>query len=298
MKENQKKMRSFSIFAFFLIGFSNILCAQDSLRHKRLPPLLISSVAVYTGTMVALSEAWYDEYDQSSFHFFNDNAEWKQMDKAGHLWSAFHLSSISYEGLKWAGVKDNSATLWGSVAGLLMTVPVEWLDGYAAKYGASTGDLISNFAGTALFYSQQKIWNEIRITPKFSFHHTSYASLRPDALGDNWSNRWLKDYNGQTYWLSFDFDKFTTTESKILPFINIAVGYGAEDFIYAHDKVNIESGFNPYRQYYIAPDFDFTAIKTNNQWVKRLLFLLNTIHLPAPALSFSKGDLKFHYFYF
>lgn len=291
------KMKFFSFFCIaFLIYLSSP--AQDSVKTKRLTPLLISSGIVYTGTIVALSEAWYDEHDKGSFHFFNDNAEWKQMDKAGHVWSAFHLSSVSYEGLKWAGVSEHSSLLWGTLAGLFMTVPVEWLDGYSIKYGASTGDMMSNIIGSSLFFSQKKLWNEVRITPKFSFHNTGFAELRPDVLGNSWSNRWLKDYNGQTYWFSFDLDKFINAESKLLPFINIAVGYGAEDFIYARDNPNIEAGFDPYRQYYLSLDLDLTAIKTENKWLRRFIFILNTIHLPAPAVSYGKGKFNLHYFYF
>jgi hypothetical protein len=30
-------------------------------------------------------------YDYPIFHFINDNAEWLQMDKAGHIYSSYHL---------------------------------------------------------------------------------------------------------------------------------------------------------------------------------------------------------------
>jgi hypothetical protein len=41
-----------------------------------------------------------------------------------------------------------------------------------------------------------------RITPKFSFHTTQYAQYRPNVLGSSLAEQMLKDYNGQTYWLS------------------------------------------------------------------------------------------------
>jgi hypothetical protein len=41
-----------------------------------------------------------------------------------------------------------------------------------------------------------------RITPKFSFHTTQYAQYRPNVLGSSLAEQILKDYNGQTYWLS------------------------------------------------------------------------------------------------
>jgi hypothetical protein len=33
-------------------------------------------------------------YDYPIFHFINDNAEWLQMDKAGHIYSSYHLGRL------------------------------------------------------------------------------------------------------------------------------------------------------------------------------------------------------------
>jgi hypothetical protein len=104
----------------------------------------------------------------------------------------------------------------------------------------------------------------------------------------------VKDYNGQTYWLSFDIDKFTAFPR----WLNIAVGYGAEDMIYARDEQNQRLGYNPYRQYYIAIDFDLTAIRTRSPFLKALLYLANTVKLPGPTLQLAGGRTKFHPFYF
>jgi hypothetical protein len=81
---------------------------------------------------------------------------------------------------------------------------VEVFDGFSAEWGASTGDLIANATGTALYVSQELLWKEQRITPKFSFHSTKYAALRPDVLGSSLPEKNSKDYNGQTYWLSIN----------------------------------------------------------------------------------------------
>lgn len=249
--------------------------------------------------MVALSKIWYEEHEKTSFHFFNDNAEWNQMDKLGHIFTAFHLSSISKEGLQWAGVKKKDAVLYGAAAGLLMIMPVELLDGYSKSYGASPGDMVSNLAGTGLFVAQHSLWGEARITPKLSFHQTDFAPLRPEVLGDGLSEEWLKDYNGQTYWFSFDLDKFIDIKKPWFNFINLAIGHGSNGMVYARDEQNNAAGYEAYRQYYLAIDIDLTAIKTQNKWLKRILFIANTVRLPAPALSFdAKQKLKFHPFYF
>jgi hypothetical protein len=55
-------------------------------------------------SLVALSNAWYKDYPQSSFHFFNDNDDWLQVDKAGHVFSAYTTGKWSMEMWRWAGL--------------------------------------------------------------------------------------------------------------------------------------------------------------------------------------------------
>jgi hypothetical protein len=43
--------------------------------------------------LVGLNQLWY-AYARSDFHFINDNAEWLQMDKAGHIYSSYHLGRL------------------------------------------------------------------------------------------------------------------------------------------------------------------------------------------------------------
>jgi hypothetical protein len=89
--------------------------------------------------------------------------------------------------------KKKSGALWSGI-GLCVLTAVEVMDGYSAEWGASW-DIIANAAGTALYVSQELIWEQ-RITPKFSFHTTKYASFRPSVLGSSFQNK-FKDYNGQ-----------------------------------------------------------------------------------------------------
>jgi hypothetical protein len=51
-----------------------------------------------------------------------------------------------------------------------------------------------NATGTALYVSQELLWKEQRITPKFSFHSTKSWT---DVLGRR-CRKFKKDYNGQT----------------------------------------------------------------------------------------------------
>jgi hypothetical protein len=56
------------------------------------------------GALVGLNQLWYADYARSDFHFINDNAEWLQMDKAGHI-SSYHLGRL---GLEWSGASQKS----------------------------------------------------------------------------------------------------------------------------------------------------------------------------------------------
>jgi hypothetical protein len=192
-------------------------------------------------------------------------------------------------------VPPAKSDLIGSLVGFGVMLPIEILDGFSDAYGASTGDLIANAAGSAFFFGQSRLWNEIRIYPRFSFHRTKYAELRSDLLGNDLTSEILKDYNGQTFWLSVDMDKFL----KFPKWLNFAVGYGAEGMVYARDYQNTNAGYlTPYRQYYFSVDFDLSGIKTKSKAVKTLLFLANMIKIPAPTVEFSNNSVKFRALYF
>jgi hypothetical protein len=104
---------------------------------------------------------------------------------------------------------------------------IEVLDGFSSKWGFSPGDMIANIAGTALFAAQQRGWNEQRIAMKFSYHGTIYPKYYPDELGKNWISRIIKDYNGQTYWLSLNLKSLMSSKSEFPGWLNASVGYGA-----------------------------------------------------------------------
>lgn len=269
-------------------------CQRDSstIDRKRLTALVVTTGLGYTGSLIALNQIWYAQYPRQSFRFFNDAAEWKQVDKVGHLYSSFQLSHAAARTLRWANVSPKKAALWGSVAAFAMTSSIEVFDGFSAGYGASGSDLAANFLGSSLFLAQAAGWGEVRIHPKFSFHRTPLASLRPDLLGSGLHEEFIKDYNGQTYWLSVDMDKFT----RFPAWLNVSVGYGAHDMTRG---VPLPSdALTPYRQYYLGIDLDLTAIRTRSKWVKSLLFVANMIRLPAPAIEFSSRGAKVYALYF
>ncbi|NJL12128.1 MAG: DUF2279 domain-containing protein [Microscillaceae bacterium] len=277
------------------------LFSSDSLSpsSKRIKTLALGGTAFYGLTLSGLYFLWYKEGLSPQFRFFNDNAQWKQMDKVGHFYSAYHFSRASAEAFRWAGLSHKKAMFWGAMAGVMLLAPIEILDGFSPEYGASWGDFVANTSGSAFLWGQALLWNETRLKPKFSFRRTAYAPQRPNVLGNGWQEEWLKDYNGQTYWLSVDVDKFLP-ESRFPKWLNLALGYGAGSMLYARDDENESlGGLRAYRQYYLAPDWDLTALQPRRKLYKVLLFLLETVRLPGPALEFSRPKgWQWHWLYF
>jgi Predicted periplasmic lipoprotein (DUF2279) len=280
------------IFFFLLtITASMQSGAQDTVNYKkRLNIVRFGGLAGYTIGMVGLDLLWYSKSPRSSFTIFNDAAEWKQMDKAGHLFSAFHVSNFTNHALRWAGSKERRRSFMSAAVGFGLISSIEFFDGFSPDYGASISDLGANAAGSLLFLGQMVAWREIRIQPKFSFHETSFAPKNPDLLGANLSEQIFKDYNGQTYWLSVDMDKFI----RFPKWLNLAGGYGASNMVNARDSQNLE----PVRQFYFSLDLDLKAIPTKSKFLKAVIFLVDMVKIPAPTLEFSKDGIKVHALYF
>ncbi|MHC2991195.1 hypothetical protein OB13_06200 [Pontibacter sp. HJ8] len=268
-------------------------------NKQRLWVLGTGFTAGYTAMLVSLNNTWYQDQERTSFHFFNDNRQWRQVDKAGHFWGAFHESRAGIDLLRWAGVPDKKAILYGGLTGILLQTPIEIFDGYQADYGASVGDLIANTVGAAGVVAQELAWREVRIMPKFSFQTTQYAAERPNVLGSSLAERALKDYNGQTYWLSVNVGSFLKEESKYPKWLGIAVGYGGEEMVYNDPETNRALGLSAHRQYYLSPDLNLMHFKGRSKLLNTALYVLSIIKIPAPALEYNRKDgFQFHPLYF
>ncbi len=276
----------------------------DTLHPGRLAAVLSVEGALYFGSLGGLYFAWYRDYPQSSFHLFDDNDEWMSMDKVGHATSAYYITMIGYNSYRWAGVSMPKATLYGGLLGIAYMLNIEILDGFSSEWGFSTGDFASNTAGCLLFMGQQLGWKEQRFVLKYSFHETKYSSYRTDLLGDNLIKNMVKDYNGQTYWLSGNIASFLPRSSKFPQWINVAFGYGAEGMTGAvsnPDSLNHKAlpHFDRTRQFYLSLDVDLTRIPTRSRALKALFTIFSFIKVPFPAIEFNTlGQVKFHPFYF
>lgn len=279
----------------------------DSLEaqfRKRMRLVLTAEAAVYAGTMAGLYTMWYSDYPQSNFHFFDDNQEWLQIDKAGHCVTSYYISRMTSYTASWAGMSRRNAVIYGGVAGFTYMTTIEILDGFSANWGASVGDLIANTSGALLFVGQELLWKDQRLSLKYSWHPTQFADYRPDLLGANAIQQMVKDYNGTTLWISGNLNSFGIKDSWIPRWLNLAVGYGAEGMTGSVVNSTDYNGkpippFDRYRQFYLALDIDLTRIQVKNRWLKLLFHTIGFIKIPSPTLEFNTNNkLIFHPIYF
>ena len=294
-------MNRFLFITFaLLILLSPISKASDSTVYnkKRFTALVATTSTLYAAGIIGISNVWYKEQMSGTFTFFNDNGEWNHMDKMGHFYTSFLISDMSVRMLKWSGCTRKKSIWYGGLTGAAVMLPIEILDGFSAEYGASWGDLTANTLGSAAVIAQHLLWDEIRIVPKFSYHQSPYAELRPNTLGSTPTERLIKDYNGQTYWLSFNIASLSQSQ-KIPKWFNLSLGYGANEMVYAEPSENNANGYNSYSQVFLGLDIDLTRIKTKSKFLKTVLYGLNYIRLPLPALEYNgEQGFIFHPLYF
>lgn len=292
-----------------LLAFSLTALSQEndstSIVKRNVGIVMGTEATLYAGSMSGLYFLWYAGYEQSSFHFYNDNAEWLQMDKFGHAMSAYHVGLIGYESLRLAGLDEKKSLLYGAPLGFVFLSTVEIFDGLSAGWGFSWGDMAANALGTGLFMGQQALWHEQRIAMKYSYHNTQFPQYRPDLLGSSLPERMLKDYNGQTIWLSFNLKSlFLDKESRFPSWINLALGYSADGMTGGFYNVNQHNGqaipeFTRTRQFVLSPDIDLTRIPVENKFLKTTLKVLSFIKIPMPALMLdSQGNFSAYWLYF
>ncbi len=285
---------------------------SDTLNKKRLYGILGTGVAGYSTAVYYLDKLWYAGYERSSFQFINDNGEWLQMDKGGHVLTTYVETKLAYQAFKWAGVKDRKAIWAGIAAGTIYQTTLEVLDGFSKQWGFSPGDVVANSAGAALFGVQQATWKEQRILLKISNFPKNYSKTpikAPDGTtksvhemaawlyGDTYAQKFIKEYNALNYWISINPHSFAKN-SKFPAWLNVAVGYSAENVFGAYGNyfpANDNNLYPRYRQYLLSVDIDLSKIKTRNKFLKAVCNTFNFVKIPAPALEYnSLGKFKFH----
>ena len=277
----------------------------------------------YTGALLTLNNIWYDQYPRTSFHFFNDAKEWQQMDKAGHMFTAYFESDWLYHVARWTGMKKGPSIWTGALVAVGLQTTIETLDGFSSEWGFSVYDFAANLVGSGMWAAEQAIWDDQRIKMKMSTTFITYPEevvlgtpegsttikeRTDDLFGTNLFQTFLKDYNAQTIWMSFNLHSFMKPESRFPKWLNLAVGYGAEnmyggfenEWMIDENTFTLDPAVYPrYRQWYLSPDVDLSRLRIKSKFLKTIVCMANIFKFPAPALVINgHGGVKWDWLHY
>ncbi len=259
------------------------------------------------GTHLALYQTWYKNEQQSKFHWINDNQNWLQMDKAGHVFGAYFSATAASAAFRHAGYNRRKSALLGMGFSLAFQMPIEYFDGKSKTWGASSGDMLANTVGTTVAGLQNWFWGVPRIPIRVTFHRSPFASQRPGMLGSNVPEKMLKDYNGQTYWIDLNPERMQIRPGFWPRWLGLNIGYGAEGMLGGNDNIWTDpdgktmnySHISRYRQYYIGPSISFGYLKNHPKKAIRIIaHITDKIRLPLPVIELNgKSTMDIHPLY-
>ena len=153
LKSYQKRITSSLLFILILSASIAQKIPVDSL--KKMPgdtltrkqktlrkSLLLGSMGAYTaGSLTLLDIIWYQPYQSSGFHFFNDNPQWCQMDKWGHGFSTYNTSRLIMGAMDWAGFETSPFKVG---VGSLSTGGLKWA-GFSERESIIIGQAFWSF---------------------------------------------------------------------------------------------------------------------------------------------------------
>ncbi|MFZ1611780.1 MAG: DUF2279 domain-containing protein [Chitinophagales bacterium] len=292
-------------------------------NSKRFGLVLGTEAVLYTGATIALYHYWYKNYPQSAFHFFNDDGEWLQQDKMGHMYTAYFETNLTTAMYRWTGMKKENAYWAGFATASLFQLTIEVFDGFSAEWGFSWGDFAANTFGAGLATGQNFLWDEQRIRLKFSQHFVDYSSYPLEVqdraaflYGSSGPEKVIKDYNGLTTWLSVNPSMFMKEDNHFPKWLMFSAGYGADGIFGGYENIWCSNTDIKYencpddllidyssiprtRQYYLSFDVDLTAFKGKSPFWNMVLEIASILKFPAPAIEFNQGgNTKWYWLYF
>jgi hypothetical protein len=176
---------------------------------------------VLVDTMIALWGKSYWKWGTQSEHIHHE--EWFQQDsqtggsdKTGHFYMTYLLSRVLSSRMQDRGYSLETASLTGSLSGLLAMTLLEVGDG-TSEYGFSTEDLISDTLGAMFSYL-------IRSNPKVDDFIDIRLEYMPTASyvsgGDN-----TTDYSGMRHLVAFKLSGFDKLKNSYFSLVEFQAGF-------------------------------------------------------------------------
>ena len=253
---------------------------------------------VYAGMVIGLHinqrNAWWSN-GSGDFHFIEDIEYARGLDKFGHFYTSFCMSTFSSDILMECGLDYTTSTWAGAGLGLAYTTYVEVEDGFAKNWGFSPSDAISNVVGASFLVAQNHVPFLQNFTPRWSFVPAEWTG---DRTINERPRTFIDDYNSTTFWLAFNVNNLLPADAAAYwpDWLMVSLGYGIRNYA-VNDENGVPIGVT--RRYMIGLDYDWVKIIPPSS-IGPLNYLrqaLNYIRLPGPTLEIGDDGVKFGLLY-
>jgi hypothetical protein len=277
---------STSSAAHAVTGWSIRSEERDHYHPARLVAVGTVTVATVVGVHLYQQHAWW-QGPRAPFRFENDWDYALNIDKLGHAYGAYLLSHLFGYGLRWSGIPQEHALLYGSLLGLGYQLYVEVEDGFHQEYGFSPGDAIADVAGASVPLLQETF----PVLKSFALKWSYYPSREYlDALKQQQARVFIDDYEGQMYWYSWTpRAMFEGRSFSWFPgWLGVSVGFGARQLADPAQRHRIVA---------VTFDVNLARIHTGSAFFDAVLMALNHIHAPSPGFLVERGRVRFGVIY-
>lgn len=256
---------------------TKIPSVQDNIRYGRLAIVGGGLLTVGVAHQLYVQDAWWKDY-RRSFHFEEDLRYAKNIDKVAHFYAGMLKSNLAARTFKWSGFRQEKALWFGVIASSLFGLYVEIQDGFSTLWGFDRIDAAANIGGTFFTVARHYVPFLKNFDLKFSYLPSNVKSPQEGPF-KNQKRTFLDDHEGQRFWLSFKVENLLPKSLKpVWPdFLCVALGLGARDL--QKDGAHVE--------WYLALDYDLTALPGDSGFLRTLKEVLNLIHFPSPAIRIS-----------
>jgi hypothetical protein len=210
----------------------------------------------------------------TSFHVVWDASASDGQDRLLHAAVAYQTSQLGAAAFTWACLKPVAAAWLGAALGVAVAIPKEIGDGLHAEKGFSAPDMAWTALG-AVLPAARRTWAPVRLLSlKVSYWPSDEYRQRTGT-----QPRLESDYAGQRYFLAL-------APSELRPggrwprWLGLAVGH----------SVPYWASQPPVHGWYGALDLRLSGLPIRAGWWRRVAWVLDQIHLPAPGVRLRQGD--------
>ncbi|MEM8560048.1 MAG: DUF2279 domain-containing protein [Bacteroidota bacterium] len=241
-------------------GTANL--APTRVRPWRVGLIVGASAVGAFAAMDSQRRRWWEERTRWKIQNDWDYVRWA--DKLGHFavndfWTRLYRSSM-----RWSGLSERDAALWGAGLAFANSTYYEILDGFGPRWGFSPGDLAFNVAGIAFASAKPYVPALQPFSVKLSYVNSGWAD-----------KNFIDDYQGQTYWLVANLDRLAPGVG-FPEWLGVTVGYGARGL----NEIN----FLTESHVYVGLDIGPEIIPFEGRFWDVLRNGLSIARLPAPAV--------------